>query len=335
MRRSGVGTSRPFPAHFGHGRSGRTRRASVAPVRPSRRRRRHRVAAAGRLARELDGRVGDLRFRIGCRGARCVRSRRGSDCASRSPFRRTRPAGSSRSRWCTPLMDSTKRRQSTDDRNRRLPIELPSVTWSAAWAWLPACTICSIVEPSSARRCSIQPRARSSDGFWPCRSRTNSDTNDADIGGFERAMSAITRIRFLGSCSTVVIMRRGPLVREVAVAATGRNAQCHAAQVFDQRQPQHDRDRPQLAQVQRRHALVRGQETAQAVEVDASVAVRNRFQRNVVDAREARRGDPRRGVATPGCSSAASGASPCGSAPRSGRSCRAAIRWPASHDDRT
>jgi hypothetical protein len=40
-------------------------------------------------------------------------------------------------------MNSTKVRQSTEARKRRLPIELPLVTWSAAWIWLPDWTRCS------------------------------------------------------------------------------------------------------------------------------------------------------------------------------------------------
>ena len=186
-------------------------------------------------------------------------------------------------------MDSTKLRQSTEARKRRLPIELPIVTWSAAWLWLPACTSCSIVWPSSASRCSTQVKASASAGLWPCRPRTNSDTNGADIGGFERAMSAITRIRLLGSWSTVVIIWRAQSSRQVPVDAARRDTQRHAAQVLDQRQAQHDRDRPELAEVQGRDALVRGQEAAQALEVDAPVAMRDRLERDVVDAGEAGR----------------------------------------------
>ncbi len=79
----------------------------------------------------------------------------------------------------------------------------------------------------------------------------------------------------------------GPARRLAAVAPVGHHPRGDAAQVLDQRQPQHDRDRPQLAQLERRHALVRADEAAQAAGVDAAVAVRDDFQRDVVHARQA------------------------------------------------
>jgi hypothetical protein len=96
-------------------------------------------------------------------------------------------------------MVSTNSRQSIVPRNRKLPMLLLTETWSAACIWLPERTSCSMLRPDSARRCSIQVSGRASAGPCPCRRRASSDTNGEVIGGPERAMSAITRIRFFGS----------------------------------------------------------------------------------------------------------------------------------------
>ncbi len=58
------------------------------------------------------------------------------------------------------------------------------------------------------------------------------------------------------------------------------------AQVFDQRKAQHDWNRPQFAEFQRCHQLVCRHEAAQALRIDATVAVCNRLERDVVDARQ-------------------------------------------------
>ena len=84
--------------------------------------------------------------------------------------------------------------------------------------------------------------------------------------------------------------RVGPARGLAAVAPVGHHPRGHAAQVLDQRQPQHDRDRPQLAQSQRSHFLVGVDETVQAGSVDAAVAVRDDLQRDVIDPRQAGRG---------------------------------------------
>ena len=59
-----------------------------------------------------------------------------------------------------------------------------------------------------------------------------------------------------------------------------------APEILDQRQAQHDRDRPQLAQLEGGDRLVGGDETAEAFRIDPSVAVRDRFERDVVHARK-------------------------------------------------
>jgi hypothetical protein len=56
----------------------------------------------------------------------------------------------------------------------------------------------------------------------PCRRRASSATNELTIGGFERAMSAITRIRLFGSCSATSIIssaQASARLRSVAPAA--------------------------------------------------------------------------------------------------------------------
>ena len=102
-------------------------------------------------------------------------------------------------------------------------------------------------------------------------------------------MSAITRIRLFGSCSAIVHHLIRPRIGAVPVDRSGRNARADAAQVLDQREAQHDRNRPQLAELERRDGLVRGHEAGQALGVDPAVAVRDRLEREVVDARKSGR----------------------------------------------
>ena len=78
----------------------------------------------------------------------------------------------------------------------------------------------------------------------------------------------------------------GPDGGPVTLFAAGGNAGGDPAQVFDQCQPQHDRNGPQLAEQQRLHALVGRHEAAQGAAGDATVAVRDEFQRQVIDPRQ-------------------------------------------------
>ena len=80
-------------------------------------------------------------------------------------------------------------------------------TWSAACSWVCARTSCSMVRSSSARRCSIQVSGSASAAPWPCRRRASSATKELVIGGFERAMSAVARIRLFASRPAISIMR--------------------------------------------------------------------------------------------------------------------------------
>jgi hypothetical protein len=69
-----------------------------------------------------------------------------------------------------------------------------------------------------------------------------------------------------------------PVICQVAVAPLGSHARRHPPQVFDQRQPQHDRDRPELAQVQRMDRFIRGDEAVQAVGFDPAIHVGDQLQ---------------------------------------------------------
>jgi hypothetical protein len=80
-------------------------------------------------------------------------------------------------------------------------------TWSAAWRWFSSSTICSIVWLDSASRCSIHVSGKARAGPCPCRRRASSAMNGLTIGGLDRAMSAITRIRLFGSLSAISIIR--------------------------------------------------------------------------------------------------------------------------------
>ena len=143
---------------------------------------------------------------------------------------------------------------------------LPTDTWSAACCWLSSCTSCSMRLAGSrpgAAPSSVSGSA--SAALWPCSRRANSATKALLSGGSERAMSATTRIRLFGSrLGDLRACGRPSRRRGRARARLGRHAHRDAAQVLDQRQPQHDRDRPQLAELQRLHRLVGGDEAAQA-----------------------------------------------------------------------
>jgi hypothetical protein len=99
-------------------------------------------------------------------------------------------------------------------------------------------------QPDSERRCSIQVSGKASAGPRPCRRRASSATKAPTIGGFERAMSAITRIRLLGSLLGGLRHPVGPGIGQVSLVPGGGDAHADAAQILDQGQPQHDRNRP-------------------------------------------------------------------------------------------
>ena len=78
----------------------------------------------------------------------------------------------------------------------------------------------------------------------------------------------------------------GPVVGAVAADPVRGDARADAPEVLDQRQAQHDGNRPQLAQLQCGDGLVGGHEAAETLGIHAPVAVRDRLQRDVVYARK-------------------------------------------------
>ena len=100
--------------------------------------------------------------------------------------------------------------------------------------------------------------------FVPADRRASSATNALPIGGDDRAMSAMTRIRLFGSRSAISIISIGPGIGQIALAPAGGNPNAHATKILDQGEPQHDRNGPELAELQRGHRLVGGDEALEA-----------------------------------------------------------------------
>ena len=74
-----------------------------------------------------------------------------------------------------------------------------------------------------------------------------------------------------------------PVFGGLAIGASSRHGRDDSAQALDERQPKHDRDGPQLSEAQRRDRLIRGDEGAQAVDVDAALGVRDQLEDDIVD----------------------------------------------------
>ena len=79
----------------------------------------------------------------------------------------------------------------------------------------------------------------------------------------------------------------GPQERRVPLATPPSDALGDPVQVLDERQAQHDRDGPQLAQGEGLHLLVRLHETAEVLEVDLPVGMPHQLQHGVVNPGEA------------------------------------------------
>ena len=84
---------------------------------------------------------------------------------------------------------------------------------------------------------------------------------------------------------TAVVGSRHVVVGGAAGGARRQQLLGQAAQVFDERQLQHARPRPELADRQRRDALVAVQELDQLLAIEPAVAVANQLDRDRVDAR--------------------------------------------------
>jgi hypothetical protein len=105
--------------------------------------------------------------------------------------------------------------------------------------------------------------------------------------GVDRAMSAMTRTRLFGSRSAVSIIRSAHSLarsRSSLPAAT----RTPTRRRFSIKASRSMIGMAQLAELQRGHRLVGGDEAAQAISVDASIAVRDSLERDVVHARQAR-----------------------------------------------
>ncbi len=102
-----------------------------------------------------------------------------------------------------------------------------------------------------------------------------------------------------------------------------------AAQVLDERQLEHARPGPQLADRERCDRLVAVQEAEQLLAVEAAVAVADQLDGHGVDAGSRRRCRAPRAWAARGSSRAAGSGARRGSRKRPGGSCRAATRLPA------
>ena len=77
-----------------------------------------------------------------------------------------------------------------------------------------------------------------------------------------------------------------PLVGQIPFLPRHRQPRGDALQVFNQPQPQHDRDGPQLPQFQGGHRLISRDKGAQRPDVDLRIHMRNQFEHQVVNARQ-------------------------------------------------
>ncbi len=82
--------------------------------------------------------------------------------------------------------------------------------------------------------------------------------------------------------------RVDPVACSLTLVATGRHPRDDAPQVLEQGQAQHDRDRPQLAELERLRRLIRAHVSQERVPIDAPMRVRDELQRQLVDPRRAR-----------------------------------------------
>ncbi len=71
------------------------------------------------------------------------------------------------------------------------------------------------------------------------------------------------------------------------VALRRSNTDRHAAEVFDEAQPQHAANRPQFIKFQRRHGLVGAEELVEAFRVESGVEMHDQFPRQMVHSRQA------------------------------------------------
>ena len=154
-----------------------------------------------------------------------------------------------------------------------LVMTLRTVTLDAPCRCCACSTTSSIDVPCSRSRSSSQPRAGVVRGSWS-RSRLASCAAKSSDSGARRAGGDIGFQRRCGR-------GRAPAAgwpahaASVRARAAGGDLVGEAAQVLDQHDAQGDRDGPQLADGERLHALVGGDEAAQGVGIEVAVGVRD------------------------------------------------------------
>ena len=191
-------------------------------------------------------------------------------------------------------------------------------------------------------------RARSASAVVPCAASRSSSHVSAGVtcGSWSRSRCTSCTANAVGSGALLVVARSsGARLGRLAVRrpAAGRPARrppgarrgcstmrCgRAPQILDQHDAQRDRDRPQLADRQRLHALVGAHEAAQHLGIEAAVGVRDERPGQAEHARIAGERARPPASAAAGSSRAAGRRGSRGSALRRGGSCRAATRPPA------
>ena len=258
--------------------------------------------------------------------ATAARRSAGSDRASGSPSPRTPPAGSSLRICSTTLTRSKNSGQSIDDSSRMLVITLPMASWSVASRW------CSSAEQLFGR---IALRLERALQRLPGRRRRRrlvaqplQQLDDERRGqpavGLDFRAAAADRDPS-SRLAPALAERRFPLPRLLAAVPRGDDAVDEAPQLLDQPEAQHDRNRPGLADRQRRDALIGGGEIDQRFEIEPPRGVRDELARDQIDARVARRYGPSAPAsAARGRTSAADPGGPRGPDPGRRGSCRAA-----------
>ena len=196
----------------------------------------------------------------------------------RKSMRAYTPAGSRRSTWSTRLTSSTYCRQSMVAHRRRLVITLATDAWLVACRWCSSRTMSSAVTPRAARCASSAARSgerRSSYSRARCSICTTYASCDVPRQRHRRLLR-------------VAVDAREQRVRGAARRARVEDLVGQPAQVLDERELQHARPRPQLADRERRDALKAVEEERELRHIEAAVAVADQLDGNRVDARVAR-----------------------------------------------
>ena len=130
----------------------------------------------------------------------------------------------------------------------------------------------------------VAPRCRT--GLCRDKRWQNSATNELDTGRSDFAMSATTTTRWDGFFSAISCRTIHPPVREIAILPGDGQPGGDALQIFNQPQPQHNWNRPQLAQFQGTHGLVSGDEGVERSRINLCIHVRDELEHDVVNSRK-------------------------------------------------